>query len=72
MAYAATGQSPFGEGEAHAILYRVVHGAPDIAAVPEPLRPLVAAALAKDPERRPTAQQLLDRLTSTSMRSQRV
>jgi serine/threonine protein kinase len=72
VAYAATGQSPFGTGEAHAILYRVVHGAPDIAAVPEPLRPLVAATLAKDPERRPTAQQLLDRLTSTPMRSQRV
>jgi hypothetical protein len=72
VAYAATGQSPFGTGETHAILYRVVHGDPDITAVPEPLRPLVAAALAKDPERRPTAQQLLDRLTSTSMRSQRV
>jgi len=72
VAYAATGQSPFGTGQTHAILYRVVHGDPDITAVPEPLRPLVAAALAKDPERRPTAQQLLDRLTSTSMRSQRV
>ena len=45
-------------GESHAILYRVVHGDPDIAAVPEPLRPLVAATLAKDPERRPTAQQV--------------
>ena len=72
VAYAATGQSPFGAGEVHAILYRVVHDDPDIAAVPEPLRPLVAAALAKDPERRPTAEQLLDRLTSTSLRSQRV
>ena len=35
VAYAATGQSPFGEGEAHAILYRVVHGDPSIAAVPD-------------------------------------
>ena len=67
VAYAATGQSPFGTGETHAILYRVLHADPDIAAVPQQLRPLVAAALAKDPEQRPTAQQLLDRLTSTSM-----
>jgi serine/threonine protein kinase len=72
VAYAATGQSPFGTGETHAILYRVLHADPDIAAVPEQLRPLVAAALAKDPEQRPTAQQLLDRLTSTSMGPQRV
>ena len=72
VAYAATGQSPFGTGETHAILYRVVHADPDITAVPDPLRPLVAAALAKAPERRPTAQQLLDRLTSISRRSPRV
>ena len=69
VAYAATGQSPFGTGETHAVLYRVLHADPGISAVPDPLRPLVAAALAKDPDRRPTAQQLLDRLTSISMRS---
>jgi serine/threonine protein kinase len=72
VAYAATGQSPFGAGDTHAILYRVLHEDPDIAAVPGPLRPLVAAALAKDPASRPTAQQLLDRLTSTSVRSPHV
>jgi serine/threonine protein kinase len=66
IGYAATGKPPFGTGNAHAILYRIVHGAPDIAAVPELLRPLVAATLAKDPEGRPTARQLLDRLTATS------
>jgi len=64
VAYAATGQPPFGTGDTHAVLYRVMHGDPDIAGVPGPLRPLVAAALTKDPEQRPTAQQLLDRLTS--------
>jgi serine/threonine protein kinase len=72
VGYAATGHSPFGTGEANTILYRVLHADPDIAEVPERLRPLVAAALAKDPESRPTAQQLLDRLTSTAMRSRRV
>jgi protein kinase-like protein len=64
VAYAATGQSPFGTGDTHAVLYRVMYGEPDIAAVPEPLLALVAAALAKDPDQRPTAHQLLGRLTS--------
>jgi eukaryotic-like serine/threonine-protein kinase len=72
VAYAATGQSPFGAGNAHSILYRIVYGDPDIAAVPDPLRPLVEAALAKDPQNRPTAQQLLDRLTSASRSAERI
>ena len=71
VAYAATGRSPFGAGNAHSILYRIVYGDPDIAAVPVSLRPLVEAALAKDPQSRPTAQQLLDRLTSDSRPTQR-
>ena len=71
VAYAATGQSPFGTGETHAVLYRVLHADAGISAVPDPLRPLVAASLAKDPDLRPTAQQLLDQLTSISMRSPR-
>jgi serine/threonine protein kinase len=72
VAYAAAGRSPFGAGNAHAILYRIMYGDPDIAAVPEPLRPLVEAALTKDPQSRPTAQMLLDRLTSASKRPERV
>ena len=66
VGYAAAGQPPFGTGNAHAILYQIMYGAPDIAAVPELVRPMVAAALAKDPADRPTARQLLDRLTSLS------
>ena len=67
VAYAATGQPPFGTGDTHAVLYRVMHGDPDIAGVPDPLRSLVAAALTKDPDQRPTARQLLDRLTGISV-----
>ena len=67
VAYAATGQPPFGTGDTHAVLYRVMHGDPDISGVPDPLRSLVAAALTKDPDQRPTARQLLDQLTSISM-----
>ena len=64
VAYAAAGQSPFGAGNAHSILYRIMYGDADVDAVPDSLRPLVEAALAKDPQRRPTAQQLLDQLMS--------
>jgi serine/threonine protein kinase len=63
VAYAASGQSPFGSGTSESMLYRIVHEAPDITAVPPPLRPLVEAALAKDPQARPTAPQLLTELT---------
>jgi len=66
VAYAASGQSPFGTGASDAILYRIMHAAPDITAVPPALHPLVAAALAKDPRERPTAQQLLGQLTNTA------
>ena len=69
VAYAASGRSPFGAGNTHSILYRIMYGDADIAAVPETLRPLVEAALAKEPQSRPTAQQLLDRLTSVSRRT---
>jgi serine/threonine protein kinase len=72
VAYAATGRSPFGAGNTHSILYRIMYGEADIASVPDSLRPLVEAALAKDPQDRPTAQQLLERLTSASRRTERI
>ena len=64
LAYAASGEMPFGTGSAEVIFYRILHTEPDTAAVPERLRPLVEAALAKDPQRRPRADELLARLTS--------
>ena len=72
VAYAATGRSPFGAGNSHSILYRIMYGDPEIASIPDSLRPLVEASLVKDPQSRPTARQLLDRLTSTSSRSEDV
>ena len=61
VAFAAGGRAPFGTGASDAIMYRIVHEAPDLTAVPPDLRPLVEAALAKDPQARPTAPQLLAR-----------
>ena len=66
VAYAASGQSPFGTGASDVILYRIVHAAPDITAVPPGLHPLVEAALVKEPGDRPTAPQLLSQLTQTT------
>jgi Protein kinase domain len=66
LTYAASGQMPFGTGSSDAILYRILHTEPDTSAVPDPLRPMVEAALAKDPHRRPRAYELLTRLTSNS------
>jgi serine/threonine protein kinase len=65
VAYAASGQPPFGAGTSDVILYRILHATPDIAAVPATLRPQVTAALAKEPQARPTAPELLSQLTST-------
>ncbi|MFJ2022821.1 serine/threonine-protein kinase [Streptomyces sp. NPDC087897] len=57
---AAAGGSAFGAGTPMGLMYRSVHEPPDLAAVPEGLRPVVAACLAKAPEERPTPASLLD------------
>jgi hypothetical protein len=58
MVYAATGLSPFGDDQ------EILNGTPQLGATPQPLRRLLAACLAKEVAKRPTAQmamlQLLD------------
>jgi ABC-type transport system substrate-binding protein len=66
IAYAASGAPPFGTGVSAAVFYRIMNTEPDIAAVPDSLRPWVEAALAKDPQNRPSADHLLRQLTNTS------
>jgi serine/threonine protein kinase len=53
LAYAATGNAPFGNGSAASVLYRVVMRPPDLAGVPARLREVVTACLAKNPSERP-------------------
>jgi hypothetical protein len=60
VAFAATGRPPFGTGSFETIFYRIVHGQPDLDGCPRPLLPLVAAALARDPARRPAAAELTE------------
>jgi eukaryotic-like serine/threonine-protein kinase len=59
LAFAATGQGPFGSGSTPALVYRVVYCAPQLDLVPAEVRPLIDRCLAKDPARRPTADDLL-------------
>jgi serine/threonine protein kinase len=59
LAYAATGQGPFGTGSTPALVYRVVHSPPNLDNLPAELRPPIEHCLAKDPAQRPTPTQLL-------------
>ncbi len=58
VAFAATGRPPFGTGSYETIFYRIVNGSPDLTGVAAPILPLLAAALGREPARRPTAEQL--------------
>jgi eukaryotic-like serine/threonine-protein kinase len=59
LAFAATGQRPFGTGSPVELLDRVIHGSPSLETVPAEVRPLVKRCLDKDPSQRPTAAGLL-------------
>ncbi len=59
VAYAGNGRHPFGEGEPMVLAHRVLEAEPDLGELPEPLEELVRRALSKEPEQRPTAQELL-------------
>ncbi len=62
--FAATGRPPFGEGSPAAVLYRVVANEPDLTdpKIEPRLKPVLAAAFAKEPQRRPAAPDLLSYL----------
>ncbi|MEU1461966.1 protein kinase [Streptomyces sp. NPDC005727] len=68
LAYASTGDSPFGQGSSEVMLYRVVHEEPQLHGVPDALAPLVRACLAKDPDHRPSTLQLSLRLKEIAAR----
>ncbi|MFD2121071.1 serine/threonine-protein kinase [Streptomyces cirratus] len=62
LVHAATGRGPSDSDSHYLVAYQVVHGEPDLTGLPEPLVPLVAQCLAKDPARRPTADALIARM----------
>ncbi|MER7057317.1 protein kinase [Streptomyces sp. NPDC000351] len=61
LAYAATGRMPFGtdEGGMHSLLFRIATEEADLSRVPDDWQGLVAACLVKDPDKRPTPDELL-------------
>ncbi|MFI6595923.1 protein kinase [Nonomuraea sp. NPDC050536] len=62
--FAATGRDPFKAETLGAVMHQVMSVEPDLTILPESLRPLVHAALRKDPLSRPTARALLLALIS--------
>ncbi|MEV0145949.1 MULTISPECIES: WD40 repeat domain-containing serine/threonine protein kinase [unclassified Nonomuraea] len=64
MVFAATGQDPFHADNLGGVMHRVLSHHPDLTALPPGLRPLVAAALRKEPTARPAARDLLLALVS--------
>ncbi|MDT0569019.1 serine/threonine-protein kinase [Streptomyces sp. DSM 3412] len=64
--HAATGRGPFDSDSPYVVAYQVVHDEPDLTGVPGNLAPLVRACLAKEPEDRPTADELMRELRSVA------
>ncbi|MFD0664029.1 serine/threonine-protein kinase [Thermocatellispora tengchongensis] len=59
MAFAATGTPAFGQDSIPAVLNRILNHEPDLTGLPGDMRDLVASCLAKDPDDRPSADDLL-------------
>ncbi|MEU1082445.1 PQQ-binding-like beta-propeller repeat protein [Streptomyces sp. NPDC005908] len=59
LVHAATGRGPFDSDSPYVVAYQVVHDEPDLTGVPEELSDLVRRCLAKEPEERPTPDELM-------------
>jgi Protein kinase domain len=68
VAFAATGQPPFGRAPVGTIAHRILHEQPDVRGIGGGLREAVLAAMNKDPRRRPSARGLLERLVGGAER----
>lgn len=64
MVHAATGRGPFDSDSPYVVAYQVVHDEPDLTDVPGNLAPLITRCLAKEPEDRPTPDELMRELRS--------
>jgi len=67
LVFAATGHGPFGAGPTAALVYRVVHGAPDLDGCPAGCRALIERCLSKEPGQRPAAGDLLAELDDADL-----
>jgi predicted Ser/Thr protein kinase len=62
LAFAATGQPPFGRGPMEAVLARVARGESDLRGTDPELRPLLRAALDPHPDNRPSSTEVVEAL----------
>ena len=59
LAFAATGEAPFGSGSAPTLAYRAVYRQVNLDRVPAEVRGLIQRCLAKNPAQRPTARDVM-------------
>ena len=64
LAFAATGSGPLGQGTPHSLLARLIAGQLDTSGVPDQLKPIIHRCLARNPQYRPSATELLGILAS--------
>ncbi|MDL4775984.1 serine/threonine-protein kinase [Actinomadura xylanilytica] len=62
LAFAATGEPPFGQDSIPAVINRILHQEPELGGLSGPLRDLVEDCMSKDAALRPGARQVLMRL----------
>jgi serine/threonine protein kinase len=67
MIFAATGRAAFGADTVPAVMHRIMYTEPDLTGLPASLTPAVRECLEKDPQRRPSARDLLLRLVDPSV-----
>ncbi|MFH0520984.1 serine/threonine-protein kinase [Streptomyces sp. M41] len=66
LVHAATGRGPFDSDSPYVVAYQVVHDEPDLTGLPPSLAPLVLRCLAKEPEDRPTPDEMMRELRSVA------
>lgn len=71
VVFAGTGRVPFPAESLPQVALRIMTDPPELTGLVGPLRSLAAQALAKDPQERPTARELLDRLITVNPAEQR-
>jgi serine/threonine protein kinase len=59
LAFASTAVGPYGTGSLPAIIYRIMNQPPELGQVPDQIRGVVAACMARDPAQRPAVADLL-------------
>ncbi|WP_286256422.1 protein kinase domain-containing protein [Streptomyces graminofaciens] len=65
LTYAASGHVPFDATDVYTMVYQLVHEPPNLKDLPEWLRPTVERCLAKEPDERPDAGELLGLLSAS-------